>query len=77
MRRGARVYGLAKAVQLFQGGVPFTCQDVTGKLSPMGGYGELWVRREHPKVIEVISGPGVVAVRVLELAKVVQRVDLL
>ena len=43
----------------------------------MRGGVEILVGREDAEVIEVVRGAGIVPVRVLELAEVVERVDLL
>ena len=43
----------------------------------MGGHGEVGVGGENAEVVEVVGGATVVSIAVLELAKVVESIDLL
>ena len=72
----ARIDSFAKGVELFECNIPLTGQDVTCELTPMGGDGEIGVGGEDAEVVEVVGGAAVVSVRVLKLAKVVERGDL-
>ncbi len=43
----------------------------------MRGYREIWVGGKDAEVVEVVGGATVVSVGILELAEIVQSVDLL
>ena len=70
-RGRASVDGFAKGVELFEGDVPLSGEDVARELSPVGGDGEIGVGGENAEVVEVVCGTAVVAVRILELPEVV------
>lgn len=76
VRRGTRIYGFAKRVELLKGDVPFACEDIACKLSPVCGQSKVRVGGEDTEVIEVICSSAVVTIGILELTKVVQGVDL-
>ena len=77
VRRGTRIYGFAKRVELLEGDVPLAGEDVAGELAPVCRDGEIRVGGEDAEVVEIVGSPAIVPVRVLEFAKVVERSNLL
>ena len=74
---GTRIDSLAEGVELLECNIPLTGEDVTGKLAPVGGDGEIGVGGEDAEVVEIIGSAAVIAVRVLEFSKVVESGDML
>ena len=75
-RRGARVDDVPEGVEFLECYVPFTCENVRGEFTPVGGGIEVIIRGEDAKVVEIVCGTAVVAISILELTKVVQCGDL-
>jgi hypothetical protein len=75
-RGRARVDRIAERVYLLECGRELAAENVRGELAPVGGGKEVGVGGEDAEVVEVVGGSGIVAACELELAKVVQSVDL-
>ena len=73
----ACVDGVAEGIELFKGDLPLAGENVRSKFAPVGGGVEICVGGEDAEMVEVICGARVVAVGILELAKVVERSYLL
>ena len=71
-----RVDRVPQRVELLKRDVPLAGEDVGGELAPVRGGEKICVGGEDAEVVEVVSGTGVVAVCVLELAKGVEGGDL-
>ena len=76
MRGRARVDRVPQGVELLEGHVPLSGEDVAGELAPVRGHGHLGVGGEDAEVVEVVGSAAIVSVRVLELAEVVECGDL-
>lgn len=74
--RPALVDVLAEAVELLERSVPRTLEDVGRELAPHGRQDELRVGRQDAEVVQVVRRAAVVADRVLELAELVEQLDL-
>lgn len=74
---GARVDEVPQGVELFEGGVPFTREDVSSEFSPVRGGRQVVVGGEDAEVVKVVGGAGVRADGVLEFSKGVESGDLL
>lgn len=74
-RAGSRVDQVPDLLNLLEGGVPRSVEDVGGKLSPVGGKVEVGVGGEDEEVVKVLRGSLVVSVGELVLSEVVERQD--
>jgi hypothetical protein len=74
--RRARVDYVPESVELFEGNVPFTREDIRGEFTPVCGSVKIVVCGKDAEVVEVVCGTAVISVCILELTKVVQSGNL-